>query len=491
MFSHINIKQILFIGLILRLLAVFFSPGYAFSDDHFEVIELANEWYKGNISAVIGEGVNKFSLLYPGIHYFLIAASHRIGISDPEGIMIIVRLFHAIVSIAGIYYAWLLTSQLTKNKEVPLVVALLVAVFWMFPFMSVRSLREFFCIPFLLAGSYFSVQKGYGNRSIILSALFFVLAICIRIQCVFFPLATGLFWLLKKGQLKKSFVFGLSFLAFFFLTQGLFDWLYYGKPLASTLEYFHYNSNPQNIKEYPTGPWYQYMGTLAGMTLGVPFFILLAGYIHSAKLSAESKLLFVASLLFFIFHSYYANKQERFILPFLPYFLISGIVGFSELYQKHRNKKWIRKVSRFSIGWFVIVNTILLFVLTFSYSKRSRVESMNYLRSKHDVTGIIMEGPVNPPMPPLFYLGKRVDYSNINSQDEIAHLLSEIENKMKPNYIIFVGNKNLESRVLKIEKIFPQLKKEKEITPGFIDNIAHWLNPKHNQNESWYIYKSK
>jgi hypothetical protein len=42
LFEKITIKHILFTGLFVRLLAVFFSPGYAFHDDHFEMQELAS-----------------------------------------------------------------------------------------------------------------------------------------------------------------------------------------------------------------------------------------------------------------------------------------------------------------------------------------------------------------------------------------------------------------------------------------------------------------
>ena len=42
-----TIRQILFIALAVRLLAVFFSPGYAFHDDHFEMPELVFKWKDG------------------------------------------------------------------------------------------------------------------------------------------------------------------------------------------------------------------------------------------------------------------------------------------------------------------------------------------------------------------------------------------------------------------------------------------------------------
>ncbi|MEI9808230.1 MAG: hypothetical protein WDO16_10325 [Bacteroidota bacterium] len=51
------------------------------------------------------------------------------------------------------------------------------------------------------------------------------------------------------------------------------------------------------------------------------------------------------------------------------------------------------------------------------------------------------------------------------------------------------GNKNLDERLARLKILFPNLKQETVVTTSFVDNLAHWLNPKHNQNEDWYIYR--
>jgi len=489
--QKINIKHVIAAGFIFRLLAVYFSRGYAFYDDHFAVIELAQRWFEGNIKFVTGDGVYVFSLLYPGLHYLLIAGCDFLGITDPEGIMMVARLFHAIVSMVSIYYAYLLTYSLTNQKRIALISASLLALFWVFPFMSVRNLREFFCIPFLLAGSYYSIRQEGRYGKIIFAALFFALSVCIRIQCIFIPFGIGLSWLFKMKDFKIAFLFGTSFLIFFFLTQGVFDWLYYGSPLASTLEYFKYNANPENIAGYPQGPWYQYILTIGGGTFGFPFLLLLAGYIFSSRTSAGARVLFFSSLIFFVFHSYYVNKQERFILPFLPYFLILGVIGFSALYERYKENKWMRGITKAGIAWFVFFNTILLFVLTFSYSKRSMVEAMKYLHKKKDFSGFVIDGETSIPRPPLFYLGKNTGYYEITMTRSIKDLDAEIKkgNNPRPNYIIFAGSGNLDKRIERLKSIFPELQKDTEIPPGFIDGIAYKLNPEHNKNETWYIYR--
>ncbi len=493
MINKLTIRQILLIGLAIRLLAVFFSPGYAFHDDHFEMPELVFKWKDGVSFLWTGGDVHIFSLIYPGMMYLLFDACRSVGIHQPEDMMFVVRLVHALVSLLSIYYGYLLTLRLTSRKDTANIVALVMALFWIFPFMSVRNLREFFCIPFLLIGSYYIADPKLSLRSIFLAALFFALSFSIRLQVLFIPIGIGLCLLFNKQYMKKAFVFGIAFGIAYMLTQGLFDLVYYGDPFASVKEYVRFNSDPVNIGMQPQGPWYQYVGTVAGVVWGFPFLLLAWGYIYSARISFQTKMFFIASLIFFAFHSYYSNKQERFILPFIPFFLLLGIAGVMEYYKKNLSPPWLRRTIKFIVVWFVILNAAGLLVITFTYSKRSRIEAMIYLRKKGDVTNIIMEGDISLQRPPLFYLGKHLDFFFFpgNKSDEQIQAEIKTSGKPVPNYVIMAGNEAFDQRFDRLKKLFPGLKKETIVTTSFVDNLAHWLNPKNNQNENWYIYRLK
>jgi len=491
-FSKLTIKQVLLLGLIVRLIAVVFSKGYAFHDDHFGVVELAWQWRDGINFNWTGGDVYIFSLVYAGIHYLLIGACEKIGINNPQDIMFVIRLFHALFSLLAIYFSYKLVLRLISHKTTAIAVSLIFALFWIFPFMSVRNLQEFFCVPFLLMGSYYLADTTNKIQSIILAALFFSLAFTIRMQTVFIPFGTAAYMLFRKESWKKALLFGVLFLISLLATQGLFDYALYGNPIASVKAYFEYNANPENIKGYPQGPWYQYIGTVAGIVLGFSFIPLIVGYFKSVRISSPLAAIFFGTLFFFIFHSWYSNKQERFILPFIPYFILLGIIGYREVYENNLHKKWLKAATKFFIGWFVIVNTIGLVVITFTYSKKSRVEAMSYLRKKGDITNFILEGAYEAPAAPLFYLGKHLSYysttaANIDSLPQAIMYRSQ----PPPNYIILTGNKDFENRLARLKKMFPLMKEEKVIKPGFVDNLAYWLNPKHNLNENWYIYSNK
>src|ERR1051325_906337 len=185
--NKISIRQIILLGFVLRLIAVIFSKGYAFSDDHFEVVELAQKWRDGVSLLEKGLDISFVSLVYPGFHYILFDALNVLGIKNPQDMMLVTRLLHALVSLLTIYYSYLLTIRLTGNKNTGKLVAFSMAIFWLFPFMSVRNLREFVCIPFLLIGSYHAANPKLNYRSIILAGLFFAIAVCLRLQNVFIP----------------------------------------------------------------------------------------------------------------------------------------------------------------------------------------------------------------------------------------------------------------------------------------------------------------
>ena len=437
------------------------------------------------------EKVYIFSLLYPGAHYLLFELCEKVGIYDPQTKALLARLAHGLFSMLSIYYGYLLTLRLTNRSDTAKIVGLFMAIFWLFPFMSVRNLREFVCVPFLLMGSYYAADSKPSLKSVLWSAWWFAWAFDMRLQSIFVPFGVGLSWLLVASHRSKAIVFGLAFVGFVFVTQGLFDYLYYGDPLASTLAYANYNAT--YYAGFPNGPWYQYFGTVAGLLLGLSAIPLIGGYVRTAQYTFPTKVVFWSSLLFFAFHSYFPNKQERFILPFMPYILLLGVIGFQDFYEKNEWKPWVRKATKVLLVWLLVLNTVALFVLTFTYSKRARVEAMRYLREKGDVTNLIMDGDGPAPPPPLFYLQKFVDYYELNSEKNAENLKKEMAagTKPQPNYVIMAGDDNADERLKQLKTLFPTLRHKVDIEPGLVDNIAFKLNPKHNQNEVWRIYKIK
>ncbi len=90
------LKSILILAFVVRLIAVIFSQGYGFHDDHFLVIEAAQSWVDGydynnwlpkNSRNGIPEG---HSFFYVGIHYILLSIMNFFKILDPQAKMFII-----------------------------------------------------------------------------------------------------------------------------------------------------------------------------------------------------------------------------------------------------------------------------------------------------------------------------------------------------------------------------------------------------------------
>ncbi len=465
---------ILVIALIPRLIAAFFSMGYGMHDDHFGPIEQPF-LIMNDISVWENKGEpHGHSIIYPALHYYLFLGLEKVNITDPQDKMLIVRVLHAFYSLLIVYFGFKIARLITSERNAK-ITGLILALFWIFPFMSVRNLIEFVCIPPLLAGTYF-VMRDENKKSYIFAGAMFALSFIFRVQILLIPFGIGLILLFqKKFALLISLVISLIATAFF--TQGIVDWLAWGYPFAAFWTYFSYNATHSG--EYTSGPFYNYLLLLFGILIPPTSIYFFKDYFANWK---NKLMFFFPSFLYLLFHSIFPNKQERFILPFVPFFIILGSINFSEYLKK--------KVFKYFWIWFWVINSVLLIVFSFTYSKRSRVESFYYLSKKDDVKSVLVDcGKIGSMFNPTFYMNK---YSvpvyttwETNPLDSIIPII-----KVEPNYIIMYGDDNQKERIETIESRFQgKMKFEVEIAPSIIDMAFYHLNPKHNKNETAYIYK--
>ncbi len=512
-YQHRPLAFLMGIALILKLLAAIYSQGYAFSDDHFTVITPAQAWLNGATDYWLDdEQPPKHSLLYTSIHYLAFAVFESIGITAPQSKMLLMRLLHALYSLLIVYLSYQITL-LISNKRAAFLVGLMLSVLWFMPFMSVRNLVEMVCIPPTLAGLFLTLkgvqQTKWQRKYWLWAGVFLGLAFCIRFQTMLFAVGIGMVLLyfrswqsiiwLSIGYLLSSFVFMASFDVYFF------DY-----PFQSVVNYIGYNSTHSG--EYPNGPFYQYIFTILGFLVPPISLFLLAGVGKSAR---QQPILFWSMMAFFLFHSFFPNKQERFIIPMLPLVVILGIIGWEMLVVQYN--LW-KNHPRLLIGMWktaIVINILALLLTTFTYTKKTRVATLSYLSEKTDIQGIVLESDKSSlHLPPLFYLNKKnvLSYDRLSTNQpnlstalpqeaiityslprtkSLDSLQLEIQksNGISPNYIILYGKKNKSDRLTRLQKLFPNLQLEKSISASWYDAILHFLNPRHNRDESCQIYR--
>ena len=111
--------SILLLALVVRIIAAVFSQGYGMHDDHFLVIEASASWTEGyDYNHWLPWSQNTqghpegHSFTYVGLNYCYFAVMKGIGVSDPEILMLVNRLIHALLSMLVVIYGIKITEKL-------------------------------------------------------------------------------------------------------------------------------------------------------------------------------------------------------------------------------------------------------------------------------------------------------------------------------------------------------------------------------------------
>jgi hypothetical protein len=484
------------LAILFRLLAAIFAKGYGMLDDHFLVIEAPQSWIFGHdynawLPGSKGNtGPTGHNFFYPGIHYLLFTLMKWLDINDPQIKMLIVRILHGTFSLITVYYGYRIVEKL-EDKRAAGMAGILLALYFFMPWTGVRNLAESTCIPFVMLGFWQMINPANISRPVrtwFLAGILFGLATDMRYQLALFPAGVSLV-LLFRGKWKETSGIVFGFLCSFLLVQTLIDLFLWGYPFAEFIGYIRVNIADRD--SYFTLPWYNYFLTVGGIMLPPVSPFLFYGFIRGWK---RYFLIFFPAALFFAFHSIFPNKQERFILPFIPFFIMLGSIGYFRYIAS--SGFWSRRKNLLRGCWifFWVINLLLLSGLTFMYSKRAQVESMYYLSKYPYLKNIIAEDEDgNVPLIPLFYTGKWPGYPEKLPGDTSVYqrvtAIAKLPKFYHPQFFLFKGDRNLEHRVATAQKSFPFLVYETTIEPGFIDKLMHRLNPVNKANRV-YIYRN-
>lgn len=480
-----NYKVILFAALIARLIAVVFSQGYGMHDDHFLIIESSASWAngadynnwlpwsKGNAGHPEGH-----SFSYVGLNYIYFASMKLMGISNPKFLMLVNRLLHALASLVVVWYGMKITEKLSTKKNA-VTVGWLLALLWVIPNLSVRNLVEMAAVPFLVFGMWMLV-KGSKLSYLLIGGLFIGMAVSFRYQIGVFAIGLAFVYMFKK-EFKSFLLFSLGASLTFILTQGVVDGFIWGYPFAELLAYVTYNMK-EGTQYLPNSNYGMYFYVLAGCLLFPLGILLLIGFFNSAK---KYSILFVPTLLFILFHTFYPNRQERFVLSVLPFFILLGVMGFALFKQK----PFKQKIERISYRIFWILNIPLLLVASTMFSKQSRVESMYFLTTTDATNELILaEGSAtgNLSMLPKFYANNwKCGVYELTDLNQIKYF----EDNPAFDFIYFFDEKSLQKRINIYKKLFPKMHLVKKCYPSFMDALLHKINPR-NSNEYIEIWKT-
>ena len=487
---------ILMIAAVFRLLAALFAKGWGMFDDHFIVIETSGSWTVGTQfnnwlpGSPGNHGPTGHNFFYPGLHYLLFSFLNAVGLTDPQGKMYVVRILHALFSLLTVFFGYKIAEMLNGVKSAR-TVGILLAILWFMPWMSVRNLVEMVSVPFVMGSFYLLLKEKDSNsdfRAIFWAGILFGLAFNIRPQTALFAVGAGAVYLFS-GQWRTLITLTAGSLIPVILIQGGIDFVIWGKPFAELLAYADVCMTERN--DYITLPWYNYFLTIWALLIPPVSLFIFYGFVRKWR---NYLLIFIPVLIYFVFHSWFPNKQERFILPMIPIFIAVGVAGWDEFVKN--SAFWNRHVRLYNGSWtfFWVLNTVGLLLFTFTYSKKARVEAMDYLKNYQNISAIVvLDEEQSPEMMPKFYMNQwPVSYNEFlgsSHPDSILSVAVRYSDQAPPQFLLFTGDKKVGAMVQNARKYFPRIVHETTIEPGFIDKLVHWLNPI-NKNRRIFIYRN-
>lgn len=485
---------IILLALAARIVAAIFARGFGMFDDHFLVIEPAAAWTEGynyNHWLPMGDPERQpsgHSFFYVGLHYLILSALKSTGMGAPWALMLVIRILHALWSLVTVVIGYRI-AHFYGSRQAANLTGLLLALYWFMPWSSVRNLVETACIPFLILAVWLLVRtdrKVLWNAS--LAGILAGLAFSTRFQTLFFSFGIGVALLLML-RWKQALAYLVSFLVSILAVQGGIDLYIWGRPFAEMAEYIRYNYD--NAYNYITGEWYNYTLLILGIFIPpLSFFLFFGMFARFRRLL----LLSLPTLMFLAFHSWFPNKQERFIFPILPFIMIAGSVGWFA----YRDKSvfWNRrpKLHQGIITSFWVINLLLLVPVSTMYSKRARVEAMVYLSHYPKITSVLLEGRATnaPKQMPMFYSRQwfyQLEMNNLDNADTLNFFLTRVPHA-EPRFVVFFANEQMPERIRLIKSQMPQLVYETTLQPSFIDEVLHWMNP-FNANETLVVFRNK
>jgi hypothetical protein len=484
---------IMLVAVASRIVATFFAKGFGMFDDHFLVIEPAAAWTEGyNYNHWLPMGnpdqvPSGHSFFYVGLHYIILSLLKGAGMTAPWAIMLVIRAIHAAWSLVIVVFGYRVAHHY-GSRQAANTTGLLLALYWFIPWSSVRNLVETACIPFLILAVWLLIRNDRRPIvSAIVSGLLASLAFSTRFQTLFFSFGLGLA-LLLTWRWKQGLAYGIAFVGGVGLVQGGIDLYIWGRPFAELGEYIRYNQ--ANAYTYFTGEWYNYLLLAAGIFIPPIGFFLMFGTIARFR---RLLLISLPTLLFLLFHSWFPNKQERFIFPILPFLIIAGTVGWYSFSDK--SNFWLHHPRLLRGCWifFWVLNTILLLPVTTMYSKKARVVSMEYLARYQPLKCVLLEGTATnaPKQMPMFYSRQwfyQLEMNNHDNADTLSFFLARVPH-VEPRFVLFFANEQMPQRIRQAKEQMPGLVYETTIEPSFIDKVLHWMNP-YNANETIVVFRN-
>ncbi len=353
-------------GLVLVLIAAWFSGGYHHADEHYQILEFANmhmgrttladmpwEWSKAMRPA-----------LQPMMAVGLVRAAEWVGLRDPFVQVFLLRL------VSGLLSVWLLWRwHRALQPQLGLYFGLLACFLWTMPYMGVRFSSE--CWSMLAFGLGALALHQKWRNGYLLAGFLMGLSFQFRYQ-MGFAIAGAIVWMFwsEKARWQLLGLWALGTVPAFVL-GGWCDAALYGKWIFPAYNYFKINLLDGVAATFGVEPvWWYFPEFLMRMFHPIGAAFLVMAYFGWRKIHRN---IWVWSMVPFVLaHMAIGHKEMRFLFPAMPAMLVLAAAGWQHLDSRFSDKKYYRIASNVLIA----LNMLLLPISTI----RPAMEGVPYYR---------------------------------------------------------------------------------------------------------------
>lgn len=363
---------------IIRIINAFTINTFFQADEYWQSLEPAHQLVYGYGYLTWEWRTGLRSFLHPLIFSILFQIAEFTGLGD-VGVLLLPKVFQAVVAAVGEYYVYKFVYQVTKNETIArwsLLISITSAFNW---YVITRTFSNSLELTLTSIGlAYWSWDKKMNWKSMNISLIF------AAISCVIRP-TNGLIWIylavwfsISRGfqtsakLVLHSLIIGSSVLAM----NTLVDYWYYGELTIPIWNFIKFNVTTSLSKFYGVAPWHFHIFQSVPVILltFLPFFIY--GLIKFPNSQLKGLLLFVIGVFSFIDH-----KEFRFIYPLQPIMFLTTAYGFYHLNLHHS------KFIKFSVYIIIILNTLISLFFTQVHEK-GVIDVINYLKYDPDVYSV-------------------------------------------------------------------------------------------------------
>jgi len=343
--------------------------------------------------------------------------------------------------------------QLEASSGKETIALFLVGFFWLSPFFFSRPLIESLSAPFVTASACFACEywmKG-NRRALVLSVFALMVAAMFRFQvgvCFLAILAT----FALRRQWKDAGVLVLAG-AVAFLIPGLVDLALRGRFYASLISYFAYNLKYSST--FGVTPFYSFVTLFLAISIPPAFWLRYRGL----RWREEFRPLLPTVLFFLVFlvaHSAIPHKEDRFMVPILPSFLICLVPLANYIMVRHRLRT----------AYFLVLNAFLLVITSFTVEQQNTIGMVLYLATRHDISRIVGIDATLVLYPTAY--ARRAPVARTMSADEFA------ASPPKDCSTVVAIRTSFESEVPTLGREYHRIA---EFKPGLLERLVIRINP--------------